>query len=200
MREQNIEQLFDRLRGFEIPPVDQWQPGESLDIGLRIAADGRWYYRGSVIERRRMVKLFCSILRLDPDGRHYLVTPRLKYPVSVEDAPFRAVEVNRQGAGREQNLFFRTNADDVVLCGRDHPLRVETDPVTGQPSPRVEVRNGLQAKICRSVYYELAQMLEPAEGESHGGDGGEILGVYGVYSAGQFFPFGQSQPAAPTPL
>lgn len=175
--------LFDQLRGFKTPPVAQWQPRETLDIGLRIAADGRWYYQGAVIERWRMVKLFGSVLRVEPDGRHCLVTPRLKYPVAVDDAPFQAVELKRQGAGREQNLIFRTNVDDVVLADRDHPIRVTTDPVTGQPSPCVEVRDGLQAKICRSVYYELAELLEPQE---------KNIKILGVYSSGVFFGFGEA--------
>ena len=184
--------LFDQLRGFKIPPVAQWHPRETLDIGLRIAADGRWYYQGTVIERRRMVKLFGSVLRVERDGRHCLVTPHLKYPVAVDDAPFQAVELKRRGAGREQNLIFRTNVDDVVLADREHPIRVTTDPVSGQPSPCVEVRDGLQAKISRAVYYELAQLLEPAGREDDAESGGEVSGrILGVYSAGEFFPFGR---------
>ena len=163
-----IEHLFEQLRGFKIPPVAQWQPRETLDIGLRIAADGRWYYQESVIERRRIVQLFGSVLRLEPDGRYCLVTPRLKYPVTVEDAPFQAVELHRQGTGRAQKLVFRTNLDDVVPAGRDHPIQVTTDPRSGQPSPYVEVRDGLRAKICRPVYYELAQLLEPAAPAARG--------------------------------
>ena len=184
--------LFDQLRGFKIPPVAQWHPRETLDIGLRIAADGRWYYQGAVIERRRMVKLFGSVLRVERDGRHCLVTPHLKYPVSVDDAPFQAVELKRRGAGREQNLIFRTNVDDVVLADRKHPIRVTTDPSSGQPSPCVEVRDGLQAKISRAVYYELAQLLEPAGREDDDESGGDVSGrILGVYSAGEFFPFGR---------
>ena len=184
--------LFDQLRGFKIPPVAQWHPRETLDIGLRIAADGRWYYQGTVIERRRMVKLFGSVLRVERDGRHCLVTPHLKYPVSVDDAPFQAVELKRRGAGREQNLIFRTNVDDVVLADRAHPIRVTTDPSSGQPSPCVEVRDGLQAKISRAVYYELAQLLEPAGREDDDESDGEVSGrILGVYSAGEFFPFGR---------
>ena len=185
--------LFDQLRGFKIPPVAQWHPRETLDIGLRIAADGRWYYQGAVIERRRMVKLFGSVLRVERDGRHCLVTPHLKYPVSVDDAPFQAVELKRRGAGREQNLIFRTNVDDVVLADREHPIRVTTDPSSGQPSPCVEVRDGLQAKISRAVYYELAQLLEPAGREEDDTEsGGDVSGrILGVYSAGEFFPFGR---------
>ncbi len=183
-----IEQVFEQLRGFKTPPIAQWQPRKSLDIGLRIAADGRWYYQDSLIERRRMVKLFGSLLRREEDGGHCLITPHLKYPVIVEDAPFQAVELRRQGSGRTQNLIFRTNVDDVVLADRNHPIQVTTDPATGQPSPSVEVRDQLRAKICRPVYYELAAILEAAIESGETKDNPEILGVY---SAGVFFPFGR---------
>ena len=111
----------------------------------------------------------------------------------MDDAPFQAVELKRRGAGPEQNLIFRTNVDDVVLADREHPIRVTTDPSSGQPSPCVEVRDGLQAKISRAVYYELAQLLEPAGREEDDDEsGGEVSGrILGVYSAGEFFPFGR---------
>lgn len=189
-----LKPLFDQLQGFKIPPLECWHPRKSMDIGLRIAADGRWYHQGAVIGRRRLVKLFCSVLRLEENGRYYLVTPGVKYPVAVDDAPFHAVELNRQGAGRAQNLIFRTNADDVVLADRAHPIRVKTNPASGHPSPHIEVRDGLQAKISRAVYYELAQLLEPAQsadGDDESGDA-EDEKLFGVYSGGQFFPFGRA--------
>ena len=176
--------LFDQLRGFKTPPVAQWHPCKTLDIGLRITTDGRWHCHGSAIERRAMVKLYGSVLRVEGDGRHFLVTPQLKYPVAVDDAPFQAVELNRQGAGGAQRLFFRTNVDDVVLADRAHPIRVTTDPASGSPAPYLEVRDGLQAKISRSVYYQLVPLLEP--------DGGaEDQAEVGVRSAGVFFSFGR---------
>lgn len=176
-----IQQAFADLRAFPTPPLHRWRPRECLDIGLRIGADGQWHYRGSPIQRRRMVKLFASVLRVEADGKHYLITPQLKYPVTVDDAPFQAVEVSRRGEGKRQNLLFRTNVDDVVLADRNHPLRI-TD-AGGQVSPTVEVRDGLRAKLSRPVYYELAQFVEPATSA----DGGE---VFGLYSGGEFFSFG----------
>ena len=181
----HIEQVFGELRGFNIPPLAQWHPQQSLDIDLRIAADGRWYHQGAVIARHRLVKLFGSVLRLEQDGRHYLITPHLKYPVTVDDAPFQAVEVSRQGNGKAQNLFFRTNLDDIVLADATHPLNITTDRKTEQVSPYIEVRDGLQAKLSRPVYYELAQLLQPPTPNPN-----KILGLY---SAGQFFPFGHTQ-------
>ncbi|MGI9311252.1 MAG: DUF1285 domain-containing protein [bacterium] len=195
-----IENLFAQLDAIERAPVARWHPRESLDIGLRVDADGQWRCRGSTIARARMVKLFGSVLRLDADGRHYLVTPRVKYPVAVADAPFRAVELRRRKSGRAQELFFRTNMDDVVRADREHPIQVRAG-----PAPYVEVRDGLQAKITRAVYYELTELLETLgereardevnrDGEDDGDESGDEDGeVLGVYSAGEFFLFGRAR-------
>ena len=178
----SVEQLFTQLQKFPIPPVARWHPEKSLDIDLRIKADGRWYYRGSEIVRARIVKLFGSVLRLQTDGNYFLITPQLKYPIRVDEAPFQAVELKRQGVGREQKLIFRTNLDEVVIADSSHPIHVRIA-ADGQPSPTVEVRDGLRAKITRSVYYELAQMVVDEDDKENG----ETLGVY---SSGVFFALG----------
>lgn len=183
-----IEHLFGQLSVFQIPPLHKWHPHESVDIDLRIAANGQWFYRGSAITRHRLVKLFASILRRELDGRYYLITPSIKYPVTVIDAPFLAVELQRQEENGVQRLIFRTNLDDVVVADRAHPICVEIDDVFGHPLPYIEVRNGLRAKICRSVYYELTQFLEAADPASIPNQ----TQVLGVYSAAQFFPLGVS--------
>ena len=90
---------------------------------MRIRNDGVWFYQGSPIGRKPLVRLFSRVLRKDADGRHYLVTPVEKVDVAVDDAPFLAVEMEVSGSGEAQVLTFRTNVDDVVRCGAQHPLR-----------------------------------------------------------------------------
>ncbi len=124
---------------------------------IRIARDGRWYYRESPITRKPLVTLFASVLQRDPAGQYWLVTPAEKGRIDVDDAPFVGVAMDRL-SGTPQRLQFRTNLDDVVIAGPDHPIRVETDPVTGQPSPYLMIRDGLDALICRAVYYQLAEL------------------------------------------
>src|SRR6184192_501809 len=104
------------------------------DLDMRIARDGTWYYRGSPINRIPLVKLFASVLRREADGSYWLVTPAERGRVIVEDVPFVAVVVEVQGTGRAQQLIFRTNLDDIVTAGPDHPLRVETA-ADGTPAP-----------------------------------------------------------------
>ena len=96
------------------------------DLDMRIARDGTWHYRGSPINRIPLVKLFASVLRRENDGSYWLVTPAERGRVTVEDAPFLAVALDLQDQGRGQRLIFRTNLDEIVTAGPDHPLRVET--------------------------------------------------------------------------
>lgn len=165
-----------------LPPVHLWNPERSTDIRMEIRADGSWWHDGGKIKRERLVKLFSRILRKDADGQIYLVTPYEKVIVHVEDAPFVAVRVDRiQEPGRGQGLAFTTNLGDVVVAGAEVPIRVETDPDTREPSPYVLVRDGLEAKISRPVFYELADLAEAYEGSA---------GQLGVWSQDQFFELG----------
>lgn len=150
------------------------------DIDMRIARDGTWFYHGSPIGRKPLVKLFASVLRRDESGDFWLITPVEKARIQVDDAPFVAVEMNARGSGPDQVLTFRTNIDDHVTAGRDHRLRVALDPVTAEPAPYIHVRDGLEALIARAVFYDLVELgVEDADS-----------GILGVWSGGVLFPFG----------
>ena len=139
------------------PPVHLWNPAHCGEIDILIRKDGVWMHEGSPIGREALVRLFASVLRLDPDGYH-LVTPVEKLRIKVEDAPFRAVRVDRDGGA----LRFLTDVGDEVEAGPAHALRVETDPTSGEPAPYLHVRRGLKARLTRPVFYELVEMAEPA--------------------------------------
>lgn len=153
------------------------------DIDMRIARDGTWFYHGSPITRKPLVKLFSTVLVRDSDDEYYLVTPVEKCRITVDDAPFVAVELSVRGGGRKQSLTLRTNVDDRVAVSDSHPVRVTFDPETAEPSPYVLVRDRLEALISRPVYYELADMGCEEE------VGGDLL--FGVWSEGGFFPLGR---------
>jgi hypothetical protein len=167
-----LQRLMDERR---LPPVDKWNPDHCGHSGMRIARDGTWFHEGAPIRRAAMVRLFSTVLRREPDGRHVLVTPAEKLDIDVESAAFRAVEMSREGEGRAQRIAFRLDSGDAVILGPDHPLTI-TDTPTG-PSPRLAVRHGLEAELTRPVYYELAE-LALAGGEN----------PPGVWSNGAFFP------------
>ncbi|HWA90432.1 MAG TPA: DUF1285 domain-containing protein [Rhizomicrobium sp.] len=165
--------------GRSLPPVEKWHPAHCGDIDIRIARDGTWHHQGTPIGRKELVRLFSTILR--KDGADYvLVTPAEKMRIVVEDAPFLAVLMDAEGAGREQRLSFTTNVGDVTVADADNPIRVETDPVTEEPAPYVHVRRGLEAKIARAVFYQMAD-LAVVEGDR-----------LGVWSGGVFFPIGRA--------
>ncbi len=165
----------EKKRG--LPPVWLWNPENCGDIDIVIRRDGLWLHEGSPIGRKELVKLFSTVLRKDPDG-YYLVTPVEKMRITVQDVPFHAVRVDRQG----EALVFTTNVEDETEAGPDNPIRVVTDPETGEPAPYVHVRRGLEARIDRPVFYELVELAE----ERQGPDGP----VLGVTSHGAFFPLG----------
>ena len=167
-----------------VPPVHKWNPDFCGDIDMRIARDGTWYYMGTPIGRKALVRLFSRVLRHDSDGRYYLVTPVEKLGIRVDDAPFLAVELVATGEGPDQVLTFRTNVEDAVTADEDHPIRVEIDPETGEPSPYVLVRDGLEALINRPVFYQMVDL--GVVGKQAGSD------LYGVWSGGTFFAIGSA--------
>ena len=199
----DFDHIFEELSPFTIPPIEKWHPNKIVVIDLRIAADGQWFYQGTPIKRHRLVKLFATVLRLEEDGRYVLVTPQVKYRIEVEDVPFLAVQLDRQLGHKGQELYFRTNMDEVVLSDFEHPLIVQSDAENQQLKPYIMVRDGLKAKIVRSVFYELVELLEPFSDQP----GDEFRDqkekrwyfaneskpnnkTLGVVSSGSFFTFG----------
>ena len=168
--------------GRRLPPVEKWHPAHCGEIDIRIARDGTWFHDGSPIGRKELVRLFSTILRKDPDG-FVLVTPGEKMRIVVEDAPFSAVLLDVKGEGAEQKLTFTTNVGDETVAGSASPIRVVTDPKTGEPAPYVHVRKGLEARIARAAFYQLADLAVPGEGAQ--------AGFLGVWSEGVFFPIGR---------
>jgi uncharacterized protein len=160
------------------PPVHLWNPAYCGEIDMRIGADGTWFYQGTPIGRPALVKLFASILRRE-GGKYFLVTPVEKCGIAVDDAPFTAVELRVDDDTGVRQLRFRTNVDDWVVCGPDHPLRFEPEAITGGLKPYLHIRRDLWAKVNRAVFYDLVEM----------GEAREISGMpmFGVSSAGRFY-------------
>lgn len=159
-------------------PVHLWNPAHCGEIDILIRADGVWMHEGSPIGRPELVRLFSTVLRKDLDGYH-LVTPGEKLKIRVKDLPFRAVRVDRIEGG---DLAFTTDVGDVVVAGPEHPIRVGADP-SGAPTPSVHVRGDLEARIARSVFYELVEMA--------GRDGDELR----IQSGGEWWPLGRVEAA-----
>ena len=153
--------------------------GSCREFGLRIDRDGTWSYQGSPIRRLELVKLFASIMRRGPDGNYWLVTPVEQGRIEVEDAAFTIVELRRAGTETAPLLELRTNLDAWIKLDREHPMRLA--PTASAASiPYILVRDGLEARVTRSVFYELVELAEPQD------DGASL----GVRSGGMVFSLG----------
>jgi len=185
------------------PPVPAAKPPRARhDCGqfdIRIAKDGTWLYKGSPIGRKELVCLFASVLKREANGDYVLETPAERGRIVVEDAPFIAVELfwrecpdpDCPAGGVRQCLTFRTNLDEMVTADAEHPIRVAVDPRTREPRPYVTVRPGLEARINRAVFYELAALAQ-----TETVDGREVMGVW---SEGMFFPIDEAPAEAVPP-
>lgn len=171
----SLAELRELIDQRQLPPVDKWNPPHCGHSDMRIARDGTWYHQGTPINRPAMVRLFSTVLRREPDGTHVLVTPVEKLEIDVEGTAFRATEMQTEGGGSGRSIAFRLDSGDAVIAGPANRLKlVETK---HGPSPRVEVRHGLEAELSRSIYYELAEIALV-----------EASDPPGVWSSGMFFP------------
>lgn len=166
------------------PPVHLWNPPYCGEIDMRIAADGTWFYQKTPIGRAPLVKLFASVLKREGD-HYFLVTPVEKCGITVDEAPFLAVELAVEnadaaaGPAATRILRFRTNVDDWVTAGPDNLLRFEPEPATGGLKPFLHVRRDLWAKVTRALFYDLVEL----------GEEREVAGerMFGVASGSAFF-------------
>ena len=163
-----------QAKGKGLPPVHLWNPEFCGDLDMRIARDGTWFYLGTPIGRPGLVRLFSTILRKDGD-KYFLITPVEKVGITVDDAPFVAVDFETEGAGETQTLTFETNVGDSAVAGPDNPIRVVRDPESGEPSPYILIRANLEALIDRKSFYRLVDI------------GAHHDGWFGLWSNGAFF-------------
>ncbi|MDP2493635.1 DUF1285 domain-containing protein [Shimia thalassica] len=167
-----------------LPPVHLWNPPFLGNIDIQILRDGTWIHEGGEIKRPELVRLFSSILRKDGDS-YFLVTPVEKVGITVEDAPFVAVDVDCTGTGENQILTFTTNVGDTVTAGPDAPIRLVQETAQGEPAPYVMVRAGLEARLDRKTFYRMVEL-----GTHHVVNDQDW---FGVWSDGVFFPLILSQ-------
>lgn len=170
----DIESSAKAVQKKGLPPVHLWNPPFCGDLDMRIARDGTWFYQGTPINRPALVRLFSTILKREGE-KFFLVTPVEKVGITVEDAPFVAVDFETTGSGEGQSVRFETNVGDHALAGAENHIRLERDDATGEPSPYVHVRAGLEARIDRKSFYRLVEL------------GVHQDGWFGIWSDGDFF-------------
>jgi hypothetical protein len=174
----SIASAIAAAKGRGLPPVERWNPPYCGDLDIHIAKDGTWFYLGSPIGRVRLARLFSTVLKKE-GANYFLVTPVEKIGITVEDAPFLAVDFDVAGEGKGQTLTFHTSMGDSAVLDANHPLRIN-ERSSGEPAPYVEIRAGLEALIDRKSFYRLVDL---AVEDTTGGQP-----ELGVWSAGVFFP------------
>lgn len=182
----SVESIVEAARAAQakgLPPVETWSPEPSGDMDMVIRRDGTWVHEGGVIRRRELARLFSTILKREGDD-YFLVSPVEKWRISVEDAPFVAVDMQVEGTGEAQSLTFETNMGEQVVAGERHAIRVTVDGKTGEPSPYIHVRSGLEALIDRKSFYRLVER------------GVHRQGWFGVWSGAAFFRIAPSEDMA----
>ncbi len=176
-----LDSLTDALTGAALtraPPVERWNPPFCGELDMRIAANGTWFYCQTPIGRPALVRLFASVLKREGD-RYFLVTPVEKCGIEVEDAPFLAVELKVEQSPSGRVLHFRTNVDDWVACGPQHPLRFTREAGTGGIKPYLHVRRDLWAKVTRTLWFDLVDLGEEREVDGRA--------MFGIVSMETFF-------------
>lgn len=180
---------FERLAADAArPPLADAIRRDCDDFDIRIGRDGSWFYRGSSIHRMALVRLFSRALERDANGQYWLATPTERGRIAVDDVPFVAVSLEVANPGARQRLIFRTNVDEIVTLDAVHPLRMAEERMTRTPVPYILVRDGLEARIARPVFYDLVEL---GREERFGGDT-----EFGIWSSAKFFPLGRLRPAA----
>ena len=171
----DIDYLFKTLTNLQqqkrLPPIHLWRPERVGEIDIRIDREGNWYHEGTLIKRQPLVDLFATILRKKEDT-YFLVTPVEQMAIVVEEVPFLAIDLDVRGEGASKELLFTTNVGDFVVASKEHPIYMVNE------RPFIEIRDGLVARIQRSVFYRLVE------------EGVEEAGALVVYSQGARFDLG----------
>jgi hypothetical protein len=174
----SIESLFSTLTDLQtnkkLPPVNLWAPSHIGKIDIVINAEGEWFHEGTKIQRQSLVDLFATILRREGDD-YFLVTPAEKMAIEVADVPFIAVDMDVRGSDDNTDLLFTTNVADYIMADADHQITMHAG------RPYLHVRDNLQARLSRSVYYRLVDLGIERDGDLY------------IYSQGEGFNLGAVQ-------
>ena len=174
-----LRDIFNKPNDALAFKIKKWNPKYCGDIDMRIASDGTWFYCGSPINRKKLVKLFSSIL-INENNKYFLITPVEKVGIIVDDAPFIANDFEKITENNKSYLVFFTNIDETIVLSKKNPFRISINDKTQEPSPYIMVRKNIEAKIDRKSFYRLLDLSEYSLVK-----GQEWLGIH---SDSTFFP------------
>ena len=149
----SIDSIIKSLKDYDdssFPPVHLWNPDICSNASFSIDIKGDGYYNGSIIGRKRLKKLFSTVLKKEDDS-YYLVTPVEKIKIEVEIAPYMITDFHYDKNTKE--IVLDTNFDYSFPLNREHPLTIKS--VNHDDFPIVIVRSELEGLVTRSVFYKL---------------------------------------------
>ncbi|WP_299189011.1 DUF1285 domain-containing protein [uncultured Psychrobacter sp.] len=170
---QYLKSSASTRQGRSIPPLEKWQPEQTIDMDLVIKANGEWWHEGGIVTRQSLVSLFATILwKEETNGiiEYFLKTPAQKLRIQVEDVPLLINDVGIVTEDGVSWLEFTTMTGDVVRLDNEHPIELRSyKPTTKdgtaeeQVRPYMLVRNGLTALIGRNTFYHLTEIGQLTE-------------------------------------
>jgi len=123
---------------------------------IKINFTGEWFYNNSLIKKKALIKLFSSALVCDNKRNFFLETPVEKGSIEVEDSPFVVKLFNVVGKDKRQKIIFKTNLDQEIVLSKKNPLFFKKK--NQSYIPYIIVEKNLEARILRSVYYQLVNI------------------------------------------
>jgi hypothetical protein len=127
-------------------------------IDIQIKHDGTWFYMGTPIGRKALVKLFASVLKRE-DNHYFLVTPAEKVGIQVEDVPFIITQWQKE----DSKLVLTTSTGHDLIVSSENPVQIFADKKTAALLPYALVRRNLWARLHQNVFYQLAELGEEQE-------------------------------------
>ena len=146
---------MNRIRNNSVRTVTMTDLIAASDI--LIDAEGVWFYRGTEMIRRDIVRLFYQHLRQDASGACFIEIGRQRYPVEVEDTAFVVWRLRwTEGRDGEGECAYLLLSDDSIEKLDPATLRIGKNNI-----PYCRIRNGaFEARFSRSSYYTLTERVE----------------------------------------
>ena len=159
----DLNQLKKILNAQNQAPVEKWHPENCGEMDLLIKNDGSWWYMGSKINRKPLVKLFSTVLKKE-NNDYFLVTPVEKIKIQVEDVPFKIINLQQLTDKKYLHplIVMQNNVEELIPLNSEHPLEIKQDS-KGYPLPYITVRKNLKAKLSRAVFYESVALAKLAQ-------------------------------------
>ena len=120
---------------------------------IKIKSNGEWLYQNTLIKKKALIKLFSSVLVADGKGNFYLETPAEKGKIQVEDSPFIIISFDIKSLNKNQEIIFKTNIGEEIVLSKKNFLFYKK--YKQSFIPYIVIRKNINAKILRSVYYQL---------------------------------------------